>query len=95
MSLLNEQLIQRFKEVGEQIPTNNPLILARLYIPWNDWEWLVSEYYPKANAFYGYVIKDWIGKRNYFSIPEAEWLNEFQIQRDPEFTEVFFDTIDL
>lgn len=58
MLLLDEQLIQRFQEVGEQINTDKPLILARFYAPWNDWEWYISEYYPEANAFYGYVIKE-------------------------------------
>ncbi len=90
MSLLNEQLIKRFQEVGDQIHTNNPLILARFYAPWNDWEWYLSEYHLKADVFYGYVVMEWAWKWCYFRNPENEWFTEFQIERDLKFTEVFF-----
>ncbi|EKD25001.1 MAG: hypothetical protein ACD_80C00131G0004 [uncultured bacterium (gcode 4)] len=89
MKLLDEKLISRFRQIGEQIHTKNPLILAKFYAPWNDWEWLVSEYYPEANAFYGYVIKDGRWRWSYFSLPETVgWL---QIERDTQFNECFFD----
>jgi hypothetical protein len=58
MGLLTPELLQRFREVGEQIQTDQPLILARFYALGTDWERFISEYESKTNTFYGYVIMD-------------------------------------
>ena len=95
MKLLDEKLIKRFKEVGEQMETKNPLILAKFYTLFNDWKWYISEYHSTANAFYGYRVIDWMGKWAYFKLPEIEWTNEIHIQRDFGFAEVFFNDLKL
>lgn len=88
MELLDKKLLKRFREVGEQIHTKTPLILARFFIPWNSWEWYVSEYHPSADVFYGYVVMDGVGEWCYFRLPEMIWW--LKIEKDTQFNECLF-----
>ena len=75
---MTPELEARFKEVGRQDDTDNPLIVAKFFDPAGSATWYASEYDPEANVCFGYVAGLVADPHNcydewgYFSIDELE-----------------------
>lgn len=95
MTLITEELKQRFKEVGDQTDVENPLVIARLFVPCGLMRWHVIEYYPETHSIYAYVTgpyEEWVA----VSIVDLENMDlpgNLQVERDKLFKETRFDTL--
>jgi len=54
LSLLPEYLQARFKVVGNQIASINPVILAHYYSPRLGLSWYAASYFPGSKSFFGW-----------------------------------------
>lgn len=74
MRLLDEALIRRFSEIGQQENVADPLIIARFYNPTGAGTWYATEYDPEERVFFGYVslYGDGSDEWGYFSLDELE-----------------------
>lgn len=55
MSLLNEELIARFADVGCQEVDLDPIVICKLFSPSGSATWYVTEYLPEERILFGYV----------------------------------------
>jgi len=95
MKLMTKELEKRFAQVGEQIHTDNPLIICKFFTPRAYRTRYVTEYYPKDGVCYGYVVGDY-PERWYFALPEIinlRWPFWQAVERDLYFGEVFFNEL--
>lgn len=95
MKLLTKELEKRFKEVGSQESSQDPIIIAKFFNPTGAGYWFASEYNAKDKMFFGYVslFNDWNNEWGNFSLEELEsFKGQFGlgIERDIHFKE---DTI--
>jgi hypothetical protein len=74
MKLMTKMLERRFKEVGSQEQTSDPVFVARFFNPTGAGTWYAAEYQPEERLFYGYVsiFGDWNDEWGYFSLSELE-----------------------
>ena len=74
MELLNEELIKRFKEVGNQEKEKDPLVVAKFFNPCGAGTWYALEYDEKEKTFFGYVsiFGDHNDELGYFSLEELK-----------------------
>ena len=80
MKLLTKELEKRFEKIGSQEGSENPIVIARYFCPWNNWNWYATEYNSETKVFFGYVIgfeKEW----GYFSLEELGQMG-IKIERD-------------
>ncbi len=97
MKLITKALEKRFIEVGQQIHSDDPLVICKLFTPWTYRTWYVTEYYPDDKVCYGYVEWD-SSERWYFALPELEslkWPYGLCIERDLYFNESLFSSLKL
>jgi hypothetical protein len=91
MSLLNENLLARFKAIGGQEDKTNPICVAKFFLPGHSATWYVCAYYPKARLFFGYVSGLGYDEYGYFSLDELESLKHpitnLHVERDEYFEE--------
>jgi hypothetical protein len=71
MELLDEALLKRFAEVGQQEMLDDPLIIAKFRHACGIGTWYAIEYDPKERMFFGYV-EIFEGEWGYFSLDELE-----------------------
>ncbi|MDG5490605.1 DUF2958 domain-containing protein [Psychroserpens sp. SPM9] len=91
MKLITKELQQRFKEIGDQSETRDPLFIAKFFDPCGSGTWYASEYDPEANVCYGYVTGLFEDEWGSFSIDELEELKlpfGLGIERDIAFKEI-------
>lgn len=97
MKLITKKIEKRFSQVWEQLVTENPIVICKLFTPRSYRTWYVTEYYPEAKVCYGYV--EWLeSERWYFALPEIEnlqWPYGLKIERDIHFGECLFSKITL
>lgn len=102
MKLLTPQLIKRFKEVGDQLESKNPLVIAKFFDPVGSATWYATQYNPQTNICYGYVmglVADPQGRFDEwgpFLVDELESIRRpfgLTIERDIHFSETPFDEI--
>lgn len=72
MKLLNEEIKQRFKEVGSQEQNPDPLVIAKFFDPCGSATWYSTEYEPESNTCFGYVTGLFVDEWGSFSINELE-----------------------
>lgn len=95
MTLITEELKQRFYEVGDQTDVENPLVIARFFVPGGLLRWHVIEYYPETHAIYAYVTgayEQWIAVR----IADLENMSlplPLSVERVKAFKETRFDIL--
>ena len=95
MTLITEEQKQRFKEVGDQTDVENPLVIARLFVPGGYLRWHVVEYYPETQGIYAYVTgayEEWVA----VCIADLENMKlpgTLKVERDKLFKETRFDTL--
>lgn len=95
MTLITDELKQRFNEVGDQMEVENPLVIARLFVPGGYLRWHVVEYYPETHAIYGYVTgiyEEWVAVR-IADLENMELPSFLKVERDRAFKETRFDTL--
>jgi len=74
MKLMTKELEARFKEVGSQEDTKDPIIIAKYFNPSGAGTWYATEYSPEERLFFGYVsiFGDLNDEWGYFSLNELE-----------------------
>ena len=74
MELMTNKLLDRFKKVGTQEHSKDPIIIAKYFNPTGAGTWYATEYDPKSRTFFGYVsiFGDWNDEWGYFSLDELE-----------------------
>ncbi len=87
MVLLTKELEERFKEIGEQRNTPDPVVIAKFFNPAGAGTWYATAYYPEDKLFFGYVsiFGDHCDEWGYFSLQELEefrGLLDLEIERD-------------
>ena len=55
MKLLTKKLKKRFKEVGRQEDSKNPIVIAKFFNPAGRGTWYATEYDEETEIFFGYV----------------------------------------
>ena len=55
MKLLTKKLKKRFKAVGRQEDSKNPIVIAKFFNPAGRGTWYATEYDPEREIFFGYV----------------------------------------
>lgn len=92
MKLLTNELEARFKEVGSQSESSDPIVIAKFFNQTGIGRWYATEYDPIERSFFGFVslFGDHNDEWGYFSLDE---LQEFKgrfglgIERDLHFAE--------
>ena len=72
MNLLNQQLIERFKEVGAQ-DIQDPIIITKFFASWSSWTWYATSYDEESGMFFG-LIKGTHTELGYFSMKDLKRL---------------------
>jgi hypothetical protein len=74
MKLLNQEVIKRFAEVGDQQESEDPIVVAKFFNPTGGQTWFATEYDPKTELFFGYVslFNDHCNEWGNFSLKELE-----------------------
>lgn len=55
MELMTKEIEKRFKEVGSQEKTKDPLVIVKFFNPTGAGTWFATEYDPKEKLFFGFV----------------------------------------
>lgn len=94
MKLITPELLERFKEVGNQDEVENPIFIAKFFNPCGSQTWYASEYDPETKIAYGYVTGMYVDEWGTFSVTELEALKPppfgLPIERDIHFDEITF-----
>ena len=98
MKLLTKQLEDRFAQIGSQVESEDPLVVAKFFNPTGAGTWYAVAYYPDIRSFYGYVsiFGDWNDEWGFFSLDElTSYRGHFGlgIERDRYFKERPFSKI--
>ena len=92
MKLLTKQLEARFKKVGRQEKSKDPLVICKFFNPTGRGTWFATEYDPVDKIFFGYVsiFGDHCDEWGSFALSELEdFKGQFGlgIERDLHFGE--------
>ena len=96
MKLITPELIERFKEVGDQSEVENPVFIAKFFDPVGSATWYATEYDPETNICDGYVTGLSFDEWGSFSITELESIQRpfgLGIERDIHFSEIGFNEL--
>lgn len=55
MKLLNKKLELKFKEIGRQEESKDPIVVVKFFNPAGSGTWFATEYSPKDKIFFGFV----------------------------------------
>ena len=76
--------MEKFKTIGSQEESDNPLVVAKFFTPDSNWQWYAYEFDESERMFFGYI--DGLEKEiGYFSLDELETVKGpmgLPIQRD-------------
>lgn len=67
--MIREEYITNLPFISEIKDKKDPMCHMRFYCSWNGWVWYVMSYNPKAESFYGYIIKS-TPSLDFFSLTE-------------------------
>ena len=90
MKLIVNELTERFKEVGDQSASQDPLFIVKFFNPCGSETWYATEYDAKTNICFGYVTGMFVDEWGNFSVNELEDLKlpfGLRIERDIHFKE--------
>lgn len=98
MKLLTKELLKRFEEVGSQIDSENPIIIAKFIPPLIDGMFYATDYDTDRKAFYGYFVDVERGRylNCYFtekSLQVEVSLYHFSAKRDWDFKEIYLSEL--
>ena len=98
MKLMTKALEKRFAQVGRQVTSKDPLVIAKFFNPTGAGTWYATEYDPEERFFFGYVslFGDWNDEWGCFSLDElAAYKGQFGLglERDLYFKEQPFSQI--
>lgn len=85
MKLINDELIARFKEVGDQSEELDPIVVAKFFDPCGSATWHITEYDEHTQIGYGYVTGMVYDEWGSVYIPELETIKRpfgLTIERD-------------
>jgi hypothetical protein len=93
MPLLTPELLERFRQVGRQSASEDPLVICKFFNPLGAGTWLATEYLEEEKLFYGYVslFNNHCNEWGYFSLEELESYRHplgLGIERDLYFPEM-------
>jgi hypothetical protein len=93
MELLTPELKTRFREVGRQEDTDDPLVICKFFNPCGAGTWLATEYDETEKLFFGYVsiFNDHNNEWGEFGLGELQSLKlpfGLGIERDLHFPEM-------
>jgi hypothetical protein len=95
MKLITATLEERFKEIGDQSESKNPLIVVKLFDPAGSATWYATEYDAERKVAFGFVTGLHMDQWGSFSIKELEAIERpfgLTIERDIYFEEQrYFD----
>ncbi len=83
MNLLNQTLLDRFRELGNQ-DIKDPIIVAKFFASWSNWTWYATSYDETEGLFFG-IISGTQVELGYFSIQDLKGLSGpmgLNIERD-------------
>ena len=100
MKLLTKQLEDRFAQIGSQVESRDPLVIAKFFNPTGAGTWYAIAYYPETRSFYGYVsiFGDLNDEWGFFALDELiSYKGRFGlgIERDRYFEERPFSQIKM
>lgn len=100
MKLLTTKIRKRFKEVGRQDDTRNPIVVAKFFNPVGSGTWYATEYDVENELFFGYVslFGDYNDEWGYFSLKQLKDVRlqmGLRIERDKYFTEKRFNELKI
>ena len=74
MKLLTKEIIERFRKVGNQSDSSDPLVICKFFNPVGAGTWLATEYDEDEKLFYGYasLFNNHCNEWGYFSLDELE-----------------------
>lgn len=96
--LISKKLELRFKEVGSQENSNDPIIIAKLFNPVGSGTWFLTEYNETTKIAFGYVTGLAHDEWGYVCIQELEAIElpyGLFIERDLFFVEQLFSSLDI
>ena len=83
MNLLDQQLLERFRELGKQ-DILDPIIVAKFFTSWSRWTWYVISYDEESGMFFG-LVQGSHTELGYFSMTDLKRLKGpfgFGVERD-------------
>ena len=103
MSLLTEELLERFKELGSQEEVEDPIVVCKIFSPSGGATWYITEYLPDDRIFFCYVEglspNPWDDEWGYSSLDEMEAVRvppfSLPLERDLHFEECRFSELDI
>lgn len=74
MKLLDDNLLAKFREIGDQSEADDALIVCKYFNPTGAGSWFVISYDPIDKVFFGYVsiFGDYCDELGCFSLKELE-----------------------
>ena len=96
MKLMTQTLEKRFQAIGQQLASDDPIIVCKFFTPWSNRTRYVSEWYPEARVCFGFIVGQ-EAERWYFALPELETITSpygLGIERDIHFGECLFSQIE-
>lgn len=98
MELITTELLERFKTIGNQSETSNPIIVAKFFNPCGAGTWYISEYHPEDQTVFCYVTGLGYNEWGYTPLVELQDLKlpfGLGIERDTSFKETRFKNLNL
>lgn len=83
-------------DTNEHVPFNEQKIVVKLFCPWSDWTWYLTEYDPETGMFFGYVEgfeSEW-GYANILELAEIRGIGGLKIERDRWFEPCLFKNLE-
>lgn len=96
MELITEEMKKRFKEVGDQSKSQNPLFVMRIYNPIGAQSWYVSEYDEESGRYACFVKGTYSDQWSWFSIRDIVSIKNLlgiEMKLDLNFKEKTFDEL--
>ncbi len=98
MKLLTSSLLKQFADVGCQCDKDDPLVIAKYFLPEGYWTWYATEYDPETGIFFGYVV-GYFSEWGSFSLADLKSLRtkslNLGIERDLHFEPTSFSKLKL
>lgn len=100
MELVTKELLLKFRSIGSQEKSSDPIIICKFFNPTGAWTWYATEFEEETGRFFGFVSIFWphFDEWGYFSLKELEefkgrfWL---WIERDFYFSFCKFSELEL
>lgn len=87
MKLLTKDIERRLPELRAQEHVEDPIVYLKLFTPWSNWTWFITEYDPTDRLFFG-MVHGLESEMGYISRDEIEALRGpagLTIERDLHF----------